>query len=117
MFYCGSPMFTNGFANHFDYTLGYVINKNHQIMDSGDSLIGLLWYQEMIIVPDPANSHRFYIFCAAPSNLNHGLYYSIVDLSFNGGLGKVVQKNIQIRNDTMCDGITATRHGNGRWWW
>ncbi|MBK7683629.1 MAG: hypothetical protein IPJ26_14690 [Bacteroidetes bacterium] len=69
----------------------------------------------MVIVPDPGNVNRFYIFC--PGVADHGLYYSIIDLSFNGGLGKVVQKNVQLRNDTICDGITAVRHGNGRDWW
>ncbi|MBK7965393.1 MAG: hypothetical protein IPK10_08960 [Bacteroidetes bacterium] len=71
----------------------------------------------MVIVPDPSNINRFYVFCAGVTNVKHGLFYSIVDLSYNGGLGKVVQKNIQIRNDTICDGITAVRHGNGRDWW
>ncbi|MBK7886138.1 MAG: hypothetical protein IPJ86_02205 [Bacteroidetes bacterium] len=117
LFYCGSPNWAQWLTPNNIFTDGTVVSKNNVVMESGDSLIGVLWYQEMIIVPDPAHNQRFYIFCSAPSNLNHGLYYSIVDLSFNGGLGKVVQKNIQIRNDTMCDGLTATRHGNGRDWW
>ncbi|MBK9639178.1 MAG: hypothetical protein IPO63_15800 [Bacteroidetes bacterium] len=71
----------------------------------------------MVIVPDPGNINRFYIFCAGIAQPVVGLYYSIVDLSFNGGLGKVVQKNVQLRNDTICDGVTAVRHGNGRDWW
>jgi len=43
---------------------GYVINKNHQIMQNGDRLKALLWYQAMIIIPDPGNSNRFYLFTA-----------------------------------------------------
>src|SRR5688572_25413194 len=33
---------------------GYIVNKNHQIMDRGDSLSCALWYQEMTIIPNPA---------------------------------------------------------------
>jgi hypothetical protein len=118
LFYCGAPNVYRWYINpNFDYTYGHVLNKNHQLMQNGDSLVGLLWYQEMIIVPDPGDSNRFYIFSAGVAQPVVGLYYSIVDLSFNGGLGKVVQKNVQLRNDTICDGITAVRHGNGRDWW
>ena len=117
LFYCGSPNWSQWLAPNNIFTDGTVISKNHVVMESGDSLVGTLWYQEMVIVPDPGNINRFYIFCAGVAQPLIGLYYSIVDLSFNGGLGKVVQKNVQLRNDTICDGITAVRHGNGRDWW
>ena len=117
LFYCGSPNWSQWLALNNIFTDGTVVSKNHNVMQSGDSLVGTLWYQEMVIVPDPSNINRFYIFCAGVTNAKHGLFYSIVDLSYNGGLGKVVQKNVQIRNDTICDGITAVKHGNGRDWW
>jgi hypothetical protein len=118
LFYCGTPYVYQWIINpNFNYTLGYIVNKNHQLMQGGDSLVGTGWYQEMIIVPDPGDSNRFYVFSAGVAQPVVGLYYSIVDLSYSGGLGKVVQKNVQLRNDTICDGITAVRHGNGRDWW
>ncbi len=118
LFYCGSPyVYQWNTVPTFNYTYGHVINKNHQLMEKGDSIVGLLWYQEMVIIPDPGNNNRFYIFCAGVTQPVVGLYYTIVDLSYNNGLGKVIQKNVQIRNDTLCDGITAVRHGNGRDWW
>ncbi|MBK7886175.1 MAG: hypothetical protein IPJ86_02395 [Bacteroidetes bacterium] len=117
LFYCGSPNWAQWLAINNIFTDGTVVNKNHIVMESGDSLVGALWYQEMVIVPDPGDINRFYIFCAGNTQPVVGLYYSIVDLSFNGGLGKVVQKNVQLRNDTITDGITAVRHGNGRDWW
>ncbi|MBK7964586.1 MAG: hypothetical protein IPK10_04325 [Bacteroidetes bacterium] len=46
----------------FNYTYGYVVNKNHNTMQSGDSLVGLLWYQEMAIVPDPGILTDFIFF-------------------------------------------------------
>ena len=117
LFYCGSPHLELWSTPNFVFTDGYIVNRNHGIMENGDSLYGNLWYQEMVIVPDPGNTERFYVFCAGVASPVTGLYYSIVDLSYNNGLGKVVQKNVQIRNDTICDGITAVKHGNGRDWW
>ena len=117
LFYCGSPNWAQWLAPNNIFTDGTVVSKNHQVMQSGDSLVGALWYQEMVIVPDPDDINRFYIFSAGVTSAMHGLFYSIIDLSFNGGLGKVVQKNVQLRNDSICDGITAVRHGNGRDWW
>ncbi|MFN8154728.1 MAG: T9SS type A sorting domain-containing protein [Bacteroidia bacterium] len=117
LFYCGSPNWQQWLAPNNIFTDGYVINKNHQVMESGDSLATTGWYQEMVIVPMPGNDSLFYIFCAGASNASHGMYYSIIDVKYNNGQGRVIQKNVQLRNDTLCDGITAVRHGNGRDWW
>jgi PKD repeat protein len=46
------------------------------------------------------------------------IYYSIVDMAENNGLGKVVKKQVVISNDTLeFSKLTATRHANGRDWW
>ncbi|MCX6290972.1 MAG: T9SS type A sorting domain-containing protein, partial [Bacteroidetes bacterium] len=100
------------------YDFGYVVNKNNQIMDGGDSLKAAAWYQEMIIVPDPGNINRFYLFTAGVTSTPiPGFYYSVIDLSYNGGLGRVVQKNIRLQSFPVCDGLAAVKHGNGRDWW
>ncbi|MFN0189889.1 MAG: T9SS type A sorting domain-containing protein [Bacteroidia bacterium] len=116
LFYCGSPNWQQWLTPNGIVTDGYVINKNHQTMFSGDSLVGSLWYQEMVIVPMPESDSLFYIFSSGVLGVE-GLFYSIVDISFNGGQGKVIQKNVQLSTDSICDGITAVRHGNGRDWW
>ena len=100
------------------YDFGYIVNKNNQIMDNGDSLKTTAWYQEMIITPDPSNGNRFYLFHAGVTNTtNPGFYYSVVDLSYNATLGRVIQKNIQLQTFPVCDGLAAVKHGNGRDWW
>ena len=38
-------------------------------------------------------------------------------MSANGGLGEVIQKNVQLHNYKSADGLTAIKHGNGRDWW
>jgi hypothetical protein len=116
LFYAGAPNWIEWLNPAGPDKFGTVVNKNHQTMQNGDTLIGEGWYQEMTIVPNPANNKLFYVFCAGVTGYI-GLYYSIVDLSYNGGLGKVIQKNVQLRNDTLVDCITAVRHGNGRDWW
>lgn len=117
LFYCGSPNWQQWLATNNIYTDGYVINSNHQTMESGDSLATTLWYQEMVIVPMPSNDSLFYIFCAGVVDPVIGMYYSIVDIKYNNGQGRVIQKNVQLRTDSITDGITAIRHGNGRDWW
>ena len=87
-------------------------------MQNGDSLKCSVWYQEMTIVPNPANPDQFYVFHIGVTNsTNPGFYYSLVDLSYNSSLGKVIQKNVQLQSFPVCDGITLVKHGNGRDWW
>ncbi len=96
-----------------------VYNKNHQLMENGDTLIGQGWYQEIISINDPGNTNRYYLFTVAVTDagLTQGFYYSIIDMSNNGGLGKVVSKNNMLLNDFMGDCVGAVKHGNGRDWW
>ncbi|MCX6290981.1 MAG: hypothetical protein NT126_04390, partial [Bacteroidetes bacterium] len=117
LFYASTPH-VDLWLNPGTYDFGYVVNKNNQIMDGGDSLKAAAWYQEMIIVPDPGNINRFYLFTAGVTSTPiPGFYYSVIDLSYNGGLGRVVQKNIRLQSFPVCDGLAAVKHGNGRDWW
>ena len=46
------------------------------------------------------------------------LYYAIIDMNQNGGLGKVISKKNLLYKGTFGGGrITACRHANGRDWW
>lgn len=117
LFYCGTPNWQQWTTPNSIFTDGYVLNKMHQKMFNGDSLATTGWYQEMVIVPMPDNDSLFYVFCAGVVDPVVGLYYSIVNVKYNNGQGKVIQKNVQLRTDSICDGITAVKHGNGRDWW
>ncbi|HRS08920.1 MAG TPA: T9SS type A sorting domain-containing protein [Bacteroidia bacterium] len=101
---------------------GTVYNKLNAVMDNGDTLVGLAWYNEHIIIPNPAGNNRFYIFHLTASlgagGANNGLFYSVVDLNYNNGLGKVTAKNQHlITTDYLTDAMAAVKHGNGRDWW
>jgi hypothetical protein len=117
LFYSSTPQPPPYPYNTVTGKAGYVTNKNHLTMQNGDTIVGSALYQEMVIVPDPSSSTKYYLFCAGESAPVYGLFYSQVDLSYNNGLGKVIQKNVQLNSDSIADGVTAVRHGNGRDWW
>ncbi len=96
--------------------LGVVWDRNHNLMQNGDTLVGGLTFQEQVIVPWPDSSSLFYIFTAGIFT-PYGFWYSVVDMSQNGGMGAVAQKNVQLTNYQASDCVSAIKHGNGRDWW
>jgi hypothetical protein len=92
-----------------------VWNKNNQIMENGDSIVGRGWYNELLILPT-IHSNVYYLFSVGATSI-FGFYYSIVDINQNNGLGKVIQKNIQLDSLMYWEGISAVKHANGRDWW
>ena len=95
---------------------GIVYNKNHQKMQNGDSLKSRAWYHEMVIIPDPGNNNLYYLFYIGVTDV-YGLYYSVIDMTQDGGLGAVVSKNNQLDTLPAVDCLQAIKHGNGRDWW
>ena len=91
-------------------------NKNHQLMENGDSIMGRGWYNELIIIPYPGSPTKFYLFSSGVTG-TIGMYYSVIDMSENSGLGKVTLKNVQLETYRAWDGIAAVKHANGRDWW
>ncbi len=97
-------------------TTGYIYNSSHQQLLDGDSIAGDGWYQEMVIIPNPADDSIYYLFSVGVT-IPFGLMYSMIDMRGDGGLGAVTQKNVQLLNFLMVDCILAIKHGNGRDWW
>ena len=108
----------------------HVYNKLNQLMDNGDSLIngqlnsgGNTITNGTIIIPFPDNINLYLLFHLNSLQNNFpGLYYSIIDISLNGGLGEVTLKNqalINFPTDSLhlTEKIAITRHANGRDWW
>lgn len=114
LFYAATPnpvLFLTGYLK-----LGVVYNAQHVVMQNGDSIVGMAWYNEHIIVPKPGSTSEYYLFTAGVTSLL-GLYYSVINLSQNGGLGAVTQKNVQLNLLQANDAMQAIQHGNGRDWW
>lgn len=91
-------------------------SSNGLVMLNGDSMKGGLLYREIVIIPYPESDSLYYIFYIGVA-LDYGIYYSIVDMSANGGSGMVTQKNVQLKNFEQVDCLSAIKHGNGRDWW
>lgn len=85
--------------------------------------------QSMLSIPNPYDSTLYYIFHISqylPHDTNafipvlsENLYFTVVDMALNNGLGKVITKNEVIFKDTSMIGtpLTATKHANGIDWW
>src|SRR5690606_23628606 len=101
------------------YTEGTIVwDRMGNVMPNGNDLIGssLSSYtitsstcQGALIVPMPNNKGKYYVFSltAIESGMDH-LYYSVVDMDLNGGLGDVVpgQQGILI-DSSLSEKMTA----------
>jgi hypothetical protein len=75
-----------------------------------------------LILPWPGDSTKYIMFHHTSTfdgtyHPSYELYYSVVDITLDSGLGEVVQKNIVVFQDTLIWGIAACKHANGRDWW
>src|SRR5690606_37545383 len=93
---CSSISDENG--NLLFYTDGITVyNRLHVIMSNGFGLLGdPSSSQSAIVVPKPNDPDIYYIFTVGSNQSLTGLKYSVVDMTSDGGLGQVVQKNINL---------------------
>ena len=101
------------------YTEGTTVwNRNHVTMPNGTGLLGdYSSTQSSIIVPNPGDINKYYIFTTA---INTGFRYSEVDISLGGGLGDIVsatKNQLLIANSISTEKLIAARHCNGKDFW
>ena len=120
-------MYTNGL---------YIANRLGEMMENSDSLnagawadasgdIGYLVSQGAFFLEKPGDPNIVYLLHTFLDYFSTGapltrLYYTLIDLSYNNGLGKVIEKNVPLlTGDELLnyDQATAVRHANGRDWW
>ncbi len=126
-------------GNLLFYTNGaFVSNYLNQIMENGEGLNpgahsddregrGYILDQGAIILPVPESDSLYYLLHAdkiVPGDevgiwySSEHLYYTLIDMAANGGLGKVIEKNQSVKEGVFEQGkLSATRHANGRDWW
>jgi hypothetical protein len=111
----------------------WIANKNNTMMLNGGGLnpnsftnnwsSGLPISNGNIFLPWPNDTTKYVLFHQTgyyDSNYNlasRALYYSIIDLTGDNGLGEVIQKNTIILQDTLAYGLGACKHANGSDWW
>lgn len=83
---------------------------------------GLLHMQGTLFLPVPSNPMQYHLFIkdkgvtsyCQPSRVTA----TLIDMSYNNSLGKVIEKAVPILDDTLSDSrMTACKHANGRDWW
>ena len=113
----GCATISDNQGNLLFYTNGdSVWNKNHVSMPNGFGLMGhTSSTQTALIVPKPGNTDIYYIF-TVPAQVdfggNLGCWYSTIDMTLDGGLGDVINKNIFLHHP-VTEKLTAVRHANG----
>ncbi len=111
-----------------------VANRQHELMPNGQGLNpgdisqqicpwkGYIVPQGAMALPMPGDTARYVLFHTGAAyepqrKLRLGpLYYSIIDMSLDNGLGDVVSKNNVLLDEDLGN-FNAVRHGNGRDWW
>jgi DNA-binding beta-propeller fold protein YncE len=110
----------------------WIANANNDTMMNGSGLnpggitpnwpYGLPMTANNIIINYPIDSSKFILLHHTAtfdgySYPAYELYYSIIDISLDGGLGAVTAKNSIAIADTLNWGIAACKHANGIDWW
>lgn len=108
-------------GNLLFYSNGMTIwDKTHNIMFNGNGLGGhYSAEQSVLFIPFPCDTNKYYLFGqdGQPTCPGTGLYYSIIDMSLNGGLGGVTStKAVHLLSGTN-EWLTGTRHANGTDFW
>lgn len=120
--------YTNGcwIANALEDTMlnGTGLNPDPYVLQVCTPPSALPYPQANIILPYPGDSNKYVLFHHGGSQADPTFqplisYYSVIDMTLDGGLGGVVsgQKNVVLIADTLNIGFTACRHANGRDWW
>jgi gliding motility-associated-like protein len=108
---------------------GKIWNKNNEVMYDMQGQEGGGWSaaQSSVVVPAPGEPNVYYLFTmeeiefdldgVVPSEPNgKGLRYFKIDMSLNGGLGDVLEADVQVY-DFSFEGICAIRHSNETDYW
>ncbi len=115
----------------FYYNGVYLENSLFEHMGNGDTLE--VWKdfggdipQGGLALPFPGQPNKYILFHETEGYIviplwsfqSVALHYSIIDMSENGGLGRVTERRKSLIADTLTYGqLTAVRHANGRDWW
>ncbi len=122
----GSYMFASNGGQIIDVTGHTMLNGaniNMNPCSTAYAHIGSPIAHTMLCLPTPGDSNTYYLLhepCdfSAPFYSPLKLMYSKIDMRGNGGLGEVIEKNVDIFYDSLAAGeIAACKHSDGQSWW
>jgi hypothetical protein len=113
--------YTNGGASIGEVYYGGVWNANHDLMPNGSLNSSVLCQSSFfgpMIIPDPGNPDEYYIFHMDCSEHTYegGLRYHKVDMTLEGGLGDVTEKDVFVHGP-VNEGIVCIQHPNALDYW
>lgn len=118
----GNLLYYIGKTSHVGGSVGQLsalYGNSQSIIPNGDSIASHVSItQGTLFIPSLSDSNIIYLFYLAinvSSNalVPSGFYYAIIDKSTNSCISKV---NLLVE-DTLCEKLTAVKHGNGTDWW
>ncbi|RYD85532.1 MAG: hypothetical protein EOP54_31225, partial [Sphingobacteriales bacterium] len=114
----GTAAMADAQGNLLFYTNGMTVwNKNHQIMENGTGLEGMITSaQSALIVPEPGFGNTYYIF-TVQYQAQGGLTYSEVDMDANNGLGRITAAKNVLLVPITTEQLTGVMHTNGNDVW
>ncbi|HNF71708.1 MAG TPA: T9SS type A sorting domain-containing protein [Chitinophagaceae bacterium] len=109
------------------YTNGLnIYTANHTMMQNGFQAALSTSITQNIIIRKPGSNSIYYLFTAdvqggITQNPSYptaiGINYAIIDMSQNGGAGRVVSPFNSLKDTSNCEKLTAVRHANGQDIW
>ena len=113
-------MYTNG--AHLYNAADMIMEGGEQLM-TGQAVSGEVYTQYTSIIPWPSQDNLYILLYMEDAwtiqgIVASGLYYAVIDLSENNGLGKVISKRNKVVEVNLRLGyVVPERHANGRDWW
>jgi len=105
-------------GNLLFYYDGYrVYDKAGSAMENGNGLFGHpSTTQGSAIIKSLENDSIYYLFTLAVQAAKDGLSYSVINMNANGGLGKVINKNIPLKG-SLTEKLVIVPHPSGQFYW